>query len=239
MSSEFFPISFKDLGARIVPEHLRDGQRRLTAWKCPAFPTIIPAAVLVIPLPGTAAKLSIAPTTNWKFNRAICFLIWMTPARCGACPRRCCAWRRTPTCSSTTPSTTRTVHGKKELGALLLFFRHRSGHPGRREIPRAIPSRPRMHRPRRGRESGILPPPRGAARFPPENLRRPRRRGDEVLRGSWLDLGGGFRRRVLAISQIKRMRLTILQNKRRKRRTDFQMEFYTAPSIFVSFVCFC
>jgi phosphoribosyl 1,2-cyclic phosphodiesterase len=38
MSSEFFPISFKDLGARIVPDHLRDGRRKIDGVEVSSFP---------------------------------------------------------------------------------------------------------------------------------------------------------------------------------------------------------
>ena len=183
MSSEFFPISFKDLGARIVPDHLLDGKRKIDGVEVSSFPNNHPGGCFGYSLARDGRKIVYGTDNELEIQPGDLF-----PDLDDTGPLR----RMSEAMLRVAQNADLLIHdaqyrragvrGQKELGALLLFLRHRSGHPGRREKPRPVSSRPRMHRPRRGRESGILPPPRGAARFPPQNQRRPRRRGDEILR---------------------------------------------------------
>jgi phosphoribosyl 1,2-cyclic phosphodiesterase len=57
MSEEFFPVSFKELGARIVADHLREGRRNIGGVEVSSFPLNHPGGCLGYCFAGNGRKI--------------------------------------------------------------------------------------------------------------------------------------------------------------------------------------
>ena len=86
MSEEFFPVSFKELGARIVADHLHDGRRKIGGVEVSSFPLNHPGGCLGYCFAADGRKIVYATDNELEIQNGDCFPTWKTPARCAACP---------------------------------------------------------------------------------------------------------------------------------------------------------
>ena len=183
MSEEFFPVSLKELGARIVPDHLHDGRRNIGGVEVSQLSRQPSRRLFWLLLcQGRPENCLLHRQRIGDSRRANCFPTWITPARLRRMSQALLqAVQDADLLILDAQYDEQQYATKKKWGHSCCFSATDLAIQARREKPRPVPSRPRMHRPRRGRQSGVLPPAGGAAWLPPDHPRRPRRRGAEIL----------------------------------------------------------